>query len=360
VRGSETLVQRRVVGGVDTHKDVHAAAALSDTGRLLGTAAFPTTPTGYRQLLSWWRGFGQLRVVGIEGTGSYGASLSRFLLREGVEVLEVIHPKRQVRRLRGKSDPLDAEIAARAALAGEAAGAPKAQDGIVEAIRVLRVARRSAMKARTQAANQLHAIIETAPAELREKLRSLRLPHLVAAARRFRCVAPSTPLAAARFALKGLAERWASLDTEIKRLDAHLADLVASVAPRLLRITGVGTDTAGALLVTAGDNPRRLSSEASFAALCGASPVDASSGRQHRHRLNRGGDREANRALWVIAMVRMAKDPRTRRYVARRTQQGLSSKEILRCLKRYIAREVYRALLPDRASPADLILTTPP
>lgn len=360
MRASETVAEPGVIGGVDTHKDVHAAAALSDTGRLLGTALFPTTPMGYRQLLNWWRGFGQLRVVGIEGTGSYGASLSRFLLREGVEVREVIRPKRQVRRLRGKSDPLDAEVAARAALAGEAAGEPKAQDGTVEAIRVLRVARRSAMKARTQAANQLHAIVETAPADLRQKLRGLRLPELVAAARRFRCEVPSTPRAAARFALRGLAERWAALNAEIQRLDAQLADLVALVAPGLLHMTGVGTDTAGALLVTAGDNPRRLTSEASFAALCGASPVDASSGRQHRHRLNRGGDREANRALWVIAMVRMAKDARTRRYVARRTQEGLSSKEILRCLKRYIAREVYRALLPDRPTTGGLVATSAP
>jgi transposase len=358
VRASEMVAELEVVGGVDTHKDVHAAAALSDTGRLLGTAVFPTTPMGYRQLLTWWQGFGQLHLVGMEGTGSYGASLCRFLIGEGVEVLEVVHPKRQVRRFRGKSDPLDAEIAARVALSGEAAGQPKAQNGTVEAIRVLRVARRSAMKARTQAANQLHAIVETAPAELREKLRNFRLPELVTAARRFRRVVPSTPVTAARFALRGLAERWAALDAEIQHLDAQLADLVAAVAPRLLRLSGVGTDTAGALLVAAGDNPRRLTSEAAFAALCGASPVDASSGRQHRHRLNRGGDREANRALWVVGMVRMAKDPRTRHYVARRTQEGLSSKEILRCLKRYIAREVYRALLLDGRVAGTLVAAT--
>src|SRR5438445_3078729 len=208
-----------VIGGVDTHKDSYAAVALGETGRLLGTAQFPTTPDGYQELLSWLRGFGRLVRVGIEGTDSQGAGLQRFLQHAGVEVREVIRPKRQVRRRRGKSDPADAEAAARAVIADEDLGTPKRQDGSVEAIRMLRLTRRSALKARTQAANQLHAIIQTAPGPLREQLRSLRLPEMIQRVRRFRCAAPTTPVAAARFALRGLGERWAVLDAELRQLD---------------------------------------------------------------------------------------------------------------------------------------------
>jgi transposase len=213
------------------------------------------------------------------------------------------------------------------------------------------LARRSALKARTQAANQLHAVIQTAPSPLREQLRALRLPEVVKRVRQFRCAAPTTPIAAARFALRGLAQRWTALDAELRGLDKQLAQLVRAVGAPLLAVRGVGVDTAGALLVAAGDNPDRLSSEASFAALCGVSPVDASSGRQHRHRLNRGGNRDANRALWVIAIVHMASDPATQAYVQRRTQQGLSKKEIVRCLKRYIARQLYRLLTASIEAP---------
>jgi len=336
-----------ILGGVDTHKDIHAAAAMTETGRLLGTAEFPTTPAGYRRLLAWLRGFGPLERVGIEGTGSYGAGLCRYLQSQGVAVVEVNRPNRQWRRRRGKSDPVDAEAAARAVLAGEAVGAPKSQDGGVEAIRLLRLARRSAIKARTQAANQLQGVVETAPAALREKLRALGVSALVASARRFRCGPPTTPAAAARFALKSLATRWAALDAEVRRLDEQLGQLVASAAPELLAVHGVGVETAGALLVAAGDNPERLANEASFAALCGGSPVDASSGRRQRHRLNRGGNRDANRALWVIVLVRLARDPRTRRYVERRTGEGLTKKEVIRCLKRYVAREIYKILIAE-------------
>ena len=241
----------------------------------------------------------------------------------------------------------------RAVLAGEAVGAPKSQDGGVEAIRMLRLARRSAIKARTQAANQLQGVVETAPVSLREKLRALSIPALVASARRFRCRVPTTPEAAARFTLKSLAGRWAALDAEVGRLDEQICQLVETAAPALLAVNGVGVEVAGALLVAAGDNPARLADEASFAALCGVSPVDASSGRRQRHRLNRGGNRDANRALWVVVMARMARDARTRRYVERRTGEGLSKKEIMRCLKRYVAREIYKILVsstsPDTA-----------
>jgi transposase len=338
-------VDQEIIGGVDTHKDLHLAAAITETGRMLGTAAFPTTPQGYRRLLGWLHGFGRLSRVGIEGTGSYGAGLTRFLQTEGVEVVEVNRPNRQWRRRHGKSDPADAEAAARTALAGEGAGIPKSQDGTVEAIRVLRLARRSAVKARTQAGNQMLAILSTAPEELCRLCRGRRLTDLVMIARRFRCKSVTTPFMAAKVALRALAQRWSALDAEIHQLDLQLESLVTTAAPSLLELRGVGIETAGALLVAAGDNPDRLANEASFAALCGVTPVDASSGRQKRHRLNRGGNREANQALWVVAMVRMSRDPRTREYVTRRTTEGLTKKEIIRCLKRYIARQIYRVLL---------------
>jgi transposase len=340
---------RTVIGGVDTHKDTHVVAALSEHGALLGTASFPASSAGYRQLLDWLRNFGTVTSIGIEGTGSYGAGLCRFVQAAGVLVREVSRPKRQWRRRYGKSDPRDAEAAARAILAGEALGIPQQRDGTVEAIRLLRMARRSAMKARTQTTNQLRAVLDTAPEELREPLRRLKPQALIALVRRWRPGAPTDPLAAARVTMKLLAERWTALSAEVTQLDAQLAPLIGVAAPRLLATHGVGPDTAAALLVAAGENPERLATEASFAALCGVSPVDASSGRQHRHRLNRGGNREANRALWVIVLVRMATDPRTRQYVTRRTGQGLSKKEIIRCLKRHIAREIYRLLRLDAA-----------
>jgi transposase len=333
-----------VTGGVDTHKHLHVAAAVDHLGRILGTREFPTTLAGHRALLRWLRRHGELIQVGVEGTGAYGAGLARFLTSAGVPVVEVDRPNRQLRRRRGKSDPVDAEAAARAALNGEASGTPKSRSGNVEAIRALRVARRSAIKAKTQAANQLHALVATAPDALRQQLRTLPLPRLVAAAARFR-ISQDPAVAGTKTAMASIAKRWQHLDHEIQTLDTELRQLVTEAAPALVSRHGVGIDTAGALLVAAGDNPHRLHSERSFAALCGVTPLDASSGQQQRHRLNRGGDRSANQALWRIALVRMSNEPRTRDYVTRRTTQGRSKKEIIRCLKRYIARELYPDLL---------------
>ena len=348
------MEERKVVGGVDTHKDTHTAAVVDSAGRLLGTEAFPANTKGYGYLLSWLKQFGALLRVGVEGTSSYGAGLTRFLAQAGVSVVEVNRPNRQTRRRYGKSDPVDAEAAARAAQTGQELGAPKSQDGRVEIIRMLRLQRRSAIKARSQAANQIHAVISTAPEELRAELRDLSLKAVVSRARRFRSVPPTTLPAATKYALAGLAQRWFHLAEEIKHLDAELDALVEAVAPAMLQLRGIGTGTAGALLVAAGDNPERLAHEASFAALCGVTPVDASSGRQHRHRLNRGGNREANNALWVIALVRVRCDPRTRAYVARRTAEGLSKREIIRCLKRYIAREVFKCLTTSKPALQEL------
>ena len=259
-------------------------------------------------------------------------------------MVEVDRPDRRTRRLQGKSDPVDAEAAARAVLAGTASGCPKAGDGRVEMIRALRVARRSAMKARTQAANQILALVLTSPEGLRASLRGLSVPSVVRVAARFRPGPLVDPAAATKLALRHLARRHAALSAEIAELDRDLALLVAEAAPALLTLPGVGTDVAGALLVAAGDNPERLSSEAAFARLCGVAPLPASSGKTNRHRLNRGGDRIANNALWRIVMVRMSTDHRTRTYVERRIKEGLTKKEIVRCLKRYVVREVYHRL----------------
>jgi transposase len=336
---------RLVVGGVDTHKEVHVAAAVDDVGRMLGTAEFPTTVRGHRALLAWLGRFGVVVRVGVEGTGAYGAGLARYLAKAGVEVVEVDRPNRQTRRRKGKSDPVDAEAAARAALSGEASGRPKARTGAVEMIRTLRVARRSARTARTQAVNQIRDLIVTAPDELRSTLRDLTLAEVVERATRWRPGPVNSPVAATKLALSVLAARYLALGAEMDRLDVELDRLVVETAAPLLDRQGLGTDTIGALLVAAGDNPDRLKSEASFAALCGVSPMDASSGKQQRHRLNRAGDRQANAALWRIVIVRMTCDPRTKDYIARRVKEGKTKKEAIRCLKRYVAREIYSELI---------------
>jgi len=340
----------RVTVGIDTHAEVHVAAALDERGRLLGVESFPTTAKGHDRLERWARAFGVIEAVGIEGTGAWGAGVSRYFAAAGYRVVEVDRPDRKTRRQRGKSDPIDAEAAARAVQSGTAAGTPKTRSGRVEAIRALRVARRSGMKARSQAAHQLHCLVSTAPDQLRDQLRTLRLAELVEAAARFRPGDPADPLQATKIALRAIARRYQRLDAEINDLDALLDPLVAATAPNLVALNGVGTDVAGQLLVTAGDNPDRLRSQAAFSHLCGASPIPASSGRTTRHRLNRGGDRAANAALYRIVLCRLRWDDRTRAYVERRTKEGLTKPEIIRCLKRYIAREVYNHL--PRQNPA--------
>ena len=278
---------------------------------------------GHERLLRWAERFGPVRCVGVEGTSSYGAGLARHLGAKGIDVLEVERPERRRRGSRRnlkKSDPSDAEAAARAVLAGESSGVPKSADGTVEMIRALRAARRSAIKARTQAANQLQGLRVTAPEQLRQRLRGLSTKELISVAARFRLAAdPSDVPAATKFALRWVARRYEALSAEIDELDAHLGRLVGQVAPELVSLAGIGTDNAATLLMAAGDNPQRLGSEASFANLCGVSPVEASSGKVVRHRLNRGGNREANRALYMICLARMRRERRTKEYVARRT-----------------------------------------
>jgi transposase len=333
-----------VTVGVDTHLDLHVAAVVDQTGRLLDTKGFPASTRGYVALVTWAERYGPVERIGVEGTGTYGAGLTRFVRAYGLRVVEVNRPDRSLRRRHGKSDPIDAQAAARATQAGVATTAPKTREGQVEMIRVLRVARRGAMKARVAAAEQLYGVLYSAPEELRQPLLGLKTKALVATCAAMRPGPLTSATAATKASLRTLARRWQQLQAELTQLDRQLQELVAAVAPALVALPGVGVDTAGQLLVTAGDNPQRLRSEASFAHLCGTAPIPASSGRTHRHRLNRGGDRRANHALWRIALVRMRCHPPTRAYVQRRTNQGLSKLDVMRCLKRYIAREVYHHL----------------
>jgi transposase len=303
-----------VTGGIDTHSATHHAAALDDVGRLLGTREFPATPVGYTQLVDWLQSFGTVTRIGVEGTGSYGAGLTRFLRRRQLRVIEVNRPNRRSRRIRGKSDPLDVESAARRALAGEDRVIPKDTTTIVEAIRVLRIARTGAVKSRTAAYNQLKDLIITAPDSLRETLRGKTLQRVARESARLRpdMNRLADPIQATKLALRTIAVRVAAHDAEIAALDAHLTELVTTAAPRTLALLGVGIEHAAQLLITAGGNPERLRSEASFAALCAASPIPASSGKTNRHRLNPAGDRDANRALYMITLVRLRYCPETK------------------------------------------------
>ncbi|WP_436799101.1 IS110 family transposase [Micromonospora fulviviridis] len=321
-----------VTGGVDTHQDTHTAAVIDLVGRVLGTQQFPTTAAGYLALLAWMHGFGRLLRVGVEGTGAYGAGLARLLRGEGVDVIEVDRPDRKTRRFQGKSDPIDAIQAAKAALAGDRTGTPKQRDGRVEALRNLRVARRSAVDQRADTQRQIKDLIVTAPDQLRAGLRALTVKQLIATCASMRPdrADAAAPVTAIKIALRSLARRHQQFSTEIADLDELLEPLVAAINPGLLAANGVGTDVAGQLLVTAGENHNRLTSEAAFAMLCGVAPIPASSGKTTRHRLNRGGDRQANAVLYRVVLCRLRWDPRTRDYMQRRTKDGLSKKEIIR------------------------------
>jgi transposase len=340
-----------IIGGVDTHSATHHAAVIDSHGRLLDAAAFPASPAGYAAMLTWMRSKGSLSQVGVEGTGAYGAGLARYLHEQNVEVLEVPRPDRRLRRQRGKSDPIDAEAAARTVLAGKASGAPKLADGPIEAIRMLRVTRLGAVKARTAAVNTLRAMVITAPDALRSQLHGLSAAQLVAACARLRpdLARLGDPVQAAKAALRSLAIRAQHLEAKTRTLRKQLDQLTEKVAPATTAVFGLGPDTVSALLITIGDNPDRLRSEAAFAHLCGVAPIPASSGNTNRHRLHRGGNRAGNSALHIATIVRLRYDPRSRAYAERRTTQGLSKPEIIRCQKRYLAREVFHALRADYA-----------
>jgi transposase len=338
---------RVVVGGVDTHLDQHVAAVVDGVGGVLGVARFAVTPVGYGRMVSWMRSHGQLERVGVEGTGSYGAGLSRHLAGVGLVVLEVSRPNRQERHLNGKDDDLDAIEAARAVIAGRAKAIAKTSIGNSEALRVLVGAQRSAKQARISAMVQLRHLMFTAPDDLRERYAKLSRVELTRQCARLR---PRLDGDSTRYATKTaaltLARRAQALALEIDELEVLIAGLVKQTAPALLNVYGVGVDVAAAILVAVGDNPQRIRTEAAFAKLCGVAPLPANSGkRTGRHKLNKGGNRHANNALWHVVLTRMSQhEPRTVAYVERRRQQGLTTREIFRCLKRYVAREIFTAL----------------
>ena len=342
-----------VIVGVDTHKDQHVAVAIDGLGGRLEDLAIPANPEGYAQLVAWGASLGAVARFGVEGTGSYGSGLARFLRRGGHRVIEVSRPPRKgERRLLGKSDTIDAEHAAREVLAGRATTTPKLADGIVEAIRLVKIARDTAVRAHTTAMITLKATLVTASDELRGELEPLSDYKLVTA-----CAALGAgddladPSEAMRHVLGSLARRWLELHEEIKVHLRQLKKLTKSAAPDLVASFGIGPDIAAQMLVTAGDNSDRIRSDAALAKLCGVCPIPASSGKTTgRHRLNRGGDRQANAALHRAVVVRMRWHPPTIAYVERRTAEGLSKKDIIRCLKRFLAREVFSLLPPPSSS----------
>jgi len=345
-KGQQMSTLPEVFAGVDTHRDRHAVAVVDPLGKVIGTAMFDATATGYQQIQTWVTSFGRLLAVGVEGTGSYGMGLSRHLKGRGIEVREVIRPNRQHRRRYAKSDVGDAIAAARAVISGEASGSPRGGTGNIESLRVVKLARDSAIKGRTAVANQIHALVVTAPEPLRNQLRGLTINATIDIACRFRApTRPDTTIHATKHALRSLAQQWRSLSSEISALDDTISYLVTQASqPELLTEPGVGYNTAADLLICVGSHPERIQTEAGFAALCGVSPVDASSGRQQRHRLNRGGDRQANAALHRIIIVRLRHHQPTRDYMTRRLTEGKTKKEIIRCLKRHLARQLYQHL----------------
>ena len=348
-----------VIIGVDTHKEIHAAVAINAFGIHLATTTIPVCTKGYQALETWATALGPIRAIGIEGTGSYGAGLSRFLRERGHTIIEVNRSNRQLRHQKGKSDTVDAESAARAVLAGQATASPKAGTSTVEMIHHLKIARDTAVKGRTQAMQTLKAIIVCSPAVLREPLD--KITGKMKLLRRLSTLRPgpiTSTIASAKASLRAIARRWLVLDAEIKEHDAHLETLTAARAPELLKAHGMATGTAAEMLLLVGDNPERIHSEAAFAKMCGACPIPASSGKTNRHRLNRGGNRQANAALYRVVIVRMRGHQPTLDYIRRRTAEGKSKSEIIRCLKRYVAREIF-GYLCQPPSPKTTPLSTP-
>ena len=339
---------RRTIIGVDTHKHVHVAVAIDTWGIHQGAHSFAADAGGYRALLAWAETHGRIDAFGIEGTGGYGVGLAGAVRRAGHRVVEVNRSDRRLRRIAGKSDSIDAEAAARSVLAGQATATPKTADGVVEMMRQLKVARDTAVKARTAAMNALKQILVNAPPVLREPLHHLTDQRLLARCAGLRPGRLDTPPAAAKHALRALARRWLALAEEVATHDRHLARLTTETSPTLRASFGVGANVAAELLIVFGDNPDRIRSEAAFAKLCGACPIPASSGMTTgRHRLYRGGHRQANAALYRSVIVRMRYHQPTVDYVARRTADGRTKRDIIRCLKRFLAREIYQRVMTD-------------
>jgi transposase len=331
--------------GVDTHRDEHVVAVVtSPAGAVVAGKTAAANARGYRELL---RVAGQYapgrRAWAIEGTGSYGAGLVRYLAERGEVVLEVSRTPRAERRLRGKDDTLDAARSARAALAAERVALPRAGERR-EALRLLLVARRSAVDVRREALTQLRAVIVTAPNRLREELQGLATGKLLDRCSRLRRTSSaSTDELATRLVLRSLARRVQAATLEAEELERELLAHVHALAPALLDERGVGPVVAAQLIVS-WSHPGRLRSEACFARLAGVAPIPASSGQTQRHRLSRGGDRQLNRALHTIVLHRRQHDPTTKDYITRRIAEGKSRRDATRLLKRYLARHLYRLL----------------
>lgn len=335
-----------VVIGIDTHADTHHLAVVTTYGRPLEDVELPATLDGYRQALDTVARYPLVDKVGIECTGSYGAGITREFTAAGYSVVEVNRPNRFDRRRQGKTDQFDAYAAAEAVLSGRAKAIPKSNDGLVQSLRVLRTTRSSAVRDRTATINQIKAMLVASPDSLREKYRGLTTAKLINALAATR--PPAEPVTAAEstvVSLRLLARRYKFLGEQANDLTRQITRLLKEHAPALMDVYGAGPDSIAQLLITAGDNPERLHSERHFAALAGTSPIPASSGKTHRHRLNRGGDRQANSALHRIILVRMHYDQRTRDYVERRIAEGKTKREIMRCLKRYLARELFPLIL---------------
>jgi transposase len=339
--------RRKVIIGVDTHKHIHVAVAIDHHGARLGDLSVSADTGGYTQLEQWAQALGRVDRFGIEGTGSYGAGLTSFLRRCGHRIVEVNRGDRRSRRQNGKSDTLDAEAAARSVLAGTSTVIPKTGDGVSEMIRQIKIARDTARKGRTTAIITLKAIVVNAPAELRESLDGMTDRQLLKRCSLYRPGDVDDTTASAKHTLRALAKRWVDLDNEIADHDKLLDVLTAQASPTLRDGYGIGADTAAEMLIVFGDNPERIKSEAAFAKLCGTCPIPASSGLTNKHRLYRGGHRQANAALYRTVIVRMRFHQPTIDYVARRTAEGLSKKDIIRCLKRFVAREVYQRVMAD-------------
>ena len=344
-----TYSPKDLILGVDTHKDFHHAAVINHVGKSITDRKFDATAAGYVELITWATGLGRIGRAGVEGTGSYGAGLTRELTRRGITVIDVIAPDKQLRRLRGKTDQIDAYNAARAVLNELATAVPKTQDGFVEALRVLRTSRRLLVKQRTESMNQLQGLIVSAPTDLRVSVGKLKAKKLALACSKLPVrKADDLVMSETKNVLRSLAKRYLELLHETDRLMKRLGVIVTEHAPELLIVHGVGPDVAATMLIVAGENVDRLSSEAAFAHLIGTAPIQASSGKTNRHRLNRGGHRQGNSAAYRIVMVRMKTHEKTREYVVKALARGKTKREAMRLLKRYVAREVFRILIAIR------------
>ena len=336
----------KIIIGIDTHKDFHHVAVISALGESLTDRKFDATPDGYTALIAWVTGQGDVLRAGVEGTGSYGAALTKRLRTAGITVIDILAPDKQERRLRGKTDQIDAYSAARAVLARRARTVPKIRDGEVEAMRVLRTTRKMVVKQRTETMNQLHSLLVSAPENLRAKLAGLKAKDIAKASARLRDLATDDVVTAAtKDAAKSLGRRFLELTIESDRLEDRIDALVTAYAPELLAVYGVGPDVAATLLTVAGENVDRIGTESALAHLAGTAPIPASSGKTNRHRLNRGGNRQGNAAFHRIVLVRMVRHPETRAYVEKTIARGKTKRDTMRLLKRYLAREIFPILV---------------